>query len=298
MNPPPLCVDLDGTLIKTDMLFESMAKLITRRPWYLFAVPVWFLRGRAYLKRQLAERVQIDVTGLPYHDEFLQFLRAEKTAGRQLILATASHRHMADPIAAHVGLFDEVVATEDHVNLRSQAKAIRLTEKFGEFDYAGNSSADQAVWRAARQAIVVGNSQHPANEARAFRSVDHPLKHLFRLLRPRYWLINLIVFIPALIPGNTTSLRPTALAFLALCLCASGLSVWNDLRHLEADRHRATARCRPFAAGQVALSTGLILILLLLAGAVALVAFLPGWFTPTLVGYAGLIVWVTGRTRR
>jgi apolipoprotein N-acyltransferase len=153
----PLCVDLDGTLIKTDLLWESLARLLRRNPLQFFPVLFWWLRGRAFLKRQLVRRVAIDPRVLPYNQPFLAFLREQKNAGRTLILATASDRDMALPVANYLGLFDEVLASDGRTNLRGDNKLKTLVEKFGEhgFDYAGNSSIDLAVWRRARRAIVV-----------------------------------------------------------------------------------------------------------------------------------------------
>jgi len=156
-SPPPLVVDLDGTLIKTDLLWESLAQLLRRNPLMLFAVLFWWTRGRAFLKQKLALRVTIDPAALPYHEPFLAFLREQKKAGRKLILATASDRNMALPVANHVGLFDEVLGSDGKTNLRAANKLKALTEIFGErgFDYAGNSAPDLAVWCGVREAIVV-----------------------------------------------------------------------------------------------------------------------------------------------
>jgi apolipoprotein N-acyltransferase len=159
--PVPLSVDLDGTLIKTDLLWESLARLLRQNPLAVLAVLFWWIRGRAFLKHQLARRVTIDPAALPYNEPFLNFLREQKSAGRKLILATASDLKMALPVANHIGLFDEVLASDGKTNLRSANKLKALTEKFGErgFDYAGNSAADLAVWRGAREAIVVNASR-------------------------------------------------------------------------------------------------------------------------------------------
>ena len=159
-NQVPLCVDLDGTLIKTDLLWESLARLLRRNPFQLLPVLFWWARGRAFLKRQLVRRVTIDPAALPYHEPFLAFLREQKAAGRKLVLVTASDRDMALPVANHVGLFDEVLGSDGKTNLRGANKLKVLIAKFGErgFDYAGNSSADLAVWRGAREAIVVNAS--------------------------------------------------------------------------------------------------------------------------------------------
>jgi len=156
----PLCVDLDGTLIKTDLLWEYLARLLRRNPLMIFAVLWWWSRGRARLKRQLARRLTVDPATLPYHPEFLAWLRAQRAAGRRLVLATASDIQMARPVADFVGLFDEVLGSDGRTNLRSGHKLKLLTEKFGVrgFDYAGNSTADYAVWRGARRAVVVNAS--------------------------------------------------------------------------------------------------------------------------------------------
>jgi apolipoprotein N-acyltransferase len=166
-NQAPLVVDLDGTLIKTDLLWESLARLFRRNPFQIFQILFWWTRGRAFLKKQLVRRVKIDPATLPYHEKFLMYLREQKSAGRKLILATASDLQMALPVANHVGLFDEVLGSDGKTNLRSENKLKVLTEKFGArgFDYAGNSAADFAVWRGAREAIVVNAGPSVLKEA-------------------------------------------------------------------------------------------------------------------------------------
>ena len=163
----PLVVDLDGTLIRTDMMWESLSRLLRRNPFAIFQILFWWTRGRALLKQKLAARVQVDPVTQPYHEKFIAWLRAEKASGRKIILATASDLKMAQPIAAHVGLFDEVLASDGKINLRSENKLRVLTGKFGErgFDYAGNSSADFAVWRGSREAVVVNASARVLREA-------------------------------------------------------------------------------------------------------------------------------------
>ena len=163
----PLVVDLDGTLLRTDLMWESLARLLRRNPLAIFQILFWWPRGRAWLKQELAARIKIDPATLPYHEKFLAWLRAEKKTGRKIILATASDLKMAQPVADHVGIFDEVFASDGKTNLRSENKLRALTEKFGArgFDYAGNSSADFAVWRGARQAVVVNASRRVLREA-------------------------------------------------------------------------------------------------------------------------------------
>ncbi len=169
-NPVPLVVDLDGTLIKTDLMWESLAWRLRRNPLAIFAILFWWTRGRAFLKERLGKRVRLDPAALPTNEKFLGWLREQKKTGRKIVLATASDFQMAKPVADYFGLFDEVLASDGRTNLRSENKLKALTAKYGErgFDYAGNSSADLAVWRGARQAIVVNASsavQKKAKEA-------------------------------------------------------------------------------------------------------------------------------------
>ena len=163
----PLAVDLDGTLIKTDLLWIALGQWLRRNPFGLFAVLLWWMRGRAFLKQQLARRVQLKPEALPYNEPFLVWLREQKASGRKIILATASDLEMARPVADYAGVFDEILASDGRINLRGNNKLKALVEKFGpgQFDYAGNSSVDLAVWRGAREAIVVSNSDSLAKKA-------------------------------------------------------------------------------------------------------------------------------------
>ena len=157
----PLCVDLDGTLIKADVLIRSTMALVRSRPFCSLRMPLWLLRGKAYLKRQIALRTTFDPAALPYNVTLLDMLRKEKERGRCLLLVTASDVIMAKPIADYLGLFDEVLGSDGTRNLRGWVKASILKERFGirGFDYAGNSWADLQVWECCREAIVVGESR-------------------------------------------------------------------------------------------------------------------------------------------
>jgi phosphoserine phosphatase len=153
----PLCVDLDGTLIQTDMLVETLALLLKRRPWYALLLPLWVFQGRAILKRRVAERVQFDPAGLPYRAEFLDFLRAERASGRKLVLATAADRLVAEKIGQHLAIFDEIIASEPGSNRKGRAKLAALQQRFPQgFDYAGDSAADLPIWKSARRSLLVG----------------------------------------------------------------------------------------------------------------------------------------------
>ncbi len=166
---PPLCVDLDGTLIAGDLLWEALLALLRQRPWWLLLLPVWLLRGKSHLKEQLACRVHLAVEALPYRPEVLDLIRRAKAAGRRIVLATASNYRFAMAVADYLQLFDEVLASDSTHNLKGQAKLAAVQDRCTgqRFDYVGDSEADLPLWAAARQAYVVHPSRRLLEKAQA-----------------------------------------------------------------------------------------------------------------------------------
>ena len=291
----PLVVDLDGTLLRTDMLHESALRVVRDHPGKVFRIPVWLGRGKASLKRQLASLTDADVVHLPYNEDFLAWLRAQHAAGRTLILCTASDFKYAQAVADHLGIFDRVMASDGTTNLSSVRKAAALVEQFGEggFDYAGNHRDDLAVWQRARNAIVVNANDRLMAEAQKISNVEqcfpHPSAKLDtwrRLLRLHQWIKNSLLFVPLL--GAHLFHEPerwisTLLGFFAFSLCASSVYVINDLSDLESDRQHPRKRSRPFASGDVPAWKGVLLApcLLLASAAIAYHTGAPfaGWLT-------------------
>ncbi len=283
--PLPLVVDLDGTLIKTDLLVEGALVLLRRRPLAVFDMVSWLSGGgKARLKAEVAREAAIDPATLPYNEPLLTFLKERKAAGQPLVLATASDCEAAQPVADHVGLFDEILASDGATNLSADAKRERLVERFGEkgFDYAANGRADLAVWPSARAAVVVNPDPGVAGKVEALTNVaarfdDRPdsLKSHLKALRPQQWLKNLLVFVPlvtshALVDPSQVLLA--VLAFIAFGICASAIYVVNDLLDLADDRRHPRKRRRVFAAGNVPAVNGIVMapMLLAVAGAIAL----------------------------
>ena len=289
-----LCVDLDGTLVRGDLFYESVFALLRTNAFLVLMLPFWLLRGRAHLKRELAKRVTLDVAALPYNAQLLTFLRAEKSKGRWLALVTASDGRLARAVADHLDLFDEVLASDGETNLRASAKAAALADRFGSFDYAGNSRDDVAVWDAARTAFVVGDASAARAYARSTgsRHFPHPaasrLKVWARALRLHQWLKNALVFVPLVLSGYVFDLAnwlTVGAAFVAFGLLASSVYVLNDLLDLEADRRHSTKRNRPIPSGLVSIPAACVAAAGCLAGAVAVAAFLPPAFAGVLMLY-------------
>ncbi|MFM8333617.1 MAG: UbiA family prenyltransferase, partial [Candidatus Methylumidiphilus sp.] len=290
IDPIPLAVDLDGTLIKTDILVESFILLVKRHFWKAFLIPLWLTRGKAYLKEQIALCVDIDAKHLPYHAEFLGFLVAEHEKGRKLVLATASHRRLAAPIATHLGIFDAVLATEYPDNLSGAKKRDRLIEQFGEkgFDYAGNGLPDLKIWPHSRKAILVSPNAGVEKKLRAMASPDRVFPKTankaaasIRALRPHQWVKNTLIFVPLLaahLLSDQAAILHTLLAFMAFCCAASSAYILNDLLDLSADREHPRKRNRPFASGQIQATSGFLMALVLFASAFGIASALPGYF--------------------
>ena len=298
MNSPPLVIDLDGTLLRSDLLIESGFAFIRDNPTRLFAPLKWLLSGKAALKGQLARSTPLDVTVLPYDPQVVELLERERTKGRQIVLATASHKIYADQIAEHLKLFDRVLATENTTNLSRQNKRDRLVELFGEngFDYAGNSHDDLPVWEAARDALLVNPEPGVASKAGKIANVVHVVTTKtsqyttwVKALRIHQWVKNLLLFVPLLASHRVNEidlLLNGCLAFLFFGLCASSVYLLNDLIDLEDDRHHSSKRYRPLASGALPLKAGLLAIPVLLVSAFAGAALLlPREFTISLALY-------------
>lgn len=264
-----LCVDLDGTLIHSDLLWESFVAAIKQRPSTLLRLPLWLLRGRAHLKRQLAQSAALDVAVLPYREEVVSLVRGEYARGREVVLATAADASLAAAVAAHLGVFTSVLASDGRINLKGTAKATLLVNRFGagQFDYIGDSPADVPVWNSAGTPLLAGhakikgvaNLQSVSTDQAAAAAAGGSLVRLvLKAFRPHQWLKNLLVFVPAIAAhrADAATVNAVLMAFFALSLCASGGYVLNDLLDVAADRRHARKRHRPFASGRLSIGAG------------------------------------------
>lgn len=307
-DDPPLVVDLDGTLLRTDSLVESLFVLAKRRPASLLALPCALRRGRAAFKRWVAVRARPELETLPFDEPMMDLLRAEKRRGRRLVLATGADQLLAQAIADRLDLFDEVLASDGRRNLAGQVKAERLVAAYGArgFDYAGNARRDRPVWARARRAILVGDAARSIGNVEGARAVDRPFLAdapdraqraglWLRELRCHHWIKNVLVLLPLVLAHRV--LEPAALAAslaaaFAFCLAASSIYVLNDLFDLPADRRHPRKRARPIASGRVPMSQALAAVPLLWIGAGAVAAALHPGATSLLGAYvAGMLAY-------
>jgi 4-hydroxybenzoate polyprenyltransferase/phosphoserine phosphatase len=299
---PVLCVDLDGTLIRGNVLWECVLVLLKTRPITLLLLPFWLLAGRASFKQKLAARIHLNPACLPYRQQVLNLIRQEKATGRRIALVTAADRELAETISSYLGLFDEVHASDGELNLKGANKAVFLAQHFVQtgFEYVGDSAADVEVWRNARAAYVVG-TQARAEQAAAVTTLKGTIleprasfRTSFRTwvnaLRGHHWAKNLLLFLPLVLSHNL-ALEPMARTFLGFALfgcCASGLYILNDLLDLHSDREHPWKKERPFAAGVISIPEGLLASFILLSSALGLGFLLNANFGLALLGYATL----------
>ena len=297
----PLIVDLDGTLLRSDMLLESAFAFVRHNPFHALAPLSWLSVGKANLKAKLAETVSIDVTSLPYDSQVIAFLEQEKMDGRILILATASHKYWAEAIATHLGLFSHVLATSGNINLSACTKRDVLVREYGEkgFDYLGNSRDDLKVWASAHRAYLANPEFGVEAAATRLGNVEQvirtPVQHWrawMKQLRLHQWAKNVLLFVPLLAShrvGEIGLLLNGMLAFLIFGLCASSVYLLNDLLDMEDDRQHSRKRYRPLASGAVPIKAALLVFPMLLLGAFASAAWLLPWkFTLALASYYAL----------
>lgn len=289
----PLCVDLDGTLVKSDTLIDSMLVLLRTRPLLALGLPVRVLRGKAAFKAWVTQQVSLDVVHLPYNRKLLNFLHQERMRGRAIYLATGADERLAQRVAGHLGIFTGVLGSDGATNLTGNRKLDSLRSRLGsgEFDYIGNDTPDLPLLVRATEPQVANPSlrlrlklrRRGIRPARTFEERGRLLESAIKALRPHQWAKNLLIFLPLLLAHVLVRARFSAalLAFCCFSLAASATYIVNDLLDIEADRRHPTKRQRPFASGDLSAFTGLaivaVFLLLALTGARLLpVAFL-GW---------------------
>jgi len=279
----PLVVDLDGTFLNTDLLYESIILVIKRNPFYIFLIPIWLLKGKVNLKEKLHQLVNLNFSLLPYNKNLLDFLRAEMGNGRQIVLATASLQSNALQIAKKFPmLFGEVYGTE-MINLKGKKKLEFLLTKYGQFgyDYIGNSYADLPIFAESRHSFLVTDNKILASRTKKISNLQRTwanrrngFKDFIKAIRVYQWIKNLLIFVP-LITSHSFDLKDLISAFvgfIAFSMVASSGYLINDLIDLDSDRAHARKCFRPMASGGLSIPVGVLITVILFSTGLAIAA--------------------------
>jgi 4-hydroxybenzoate polyprenyltransferase/phosphoserine phosphatase len=293
----PLCVDLDGTLVKSDTFYDSMCLLVRRHPGSLLRIPAWLAAGgRARVKAEVASLAPLDAAHLPWNAGVLRFVREQHEQGRAIYLATGADCSLAESVAEHLGLFAGVIASDGKTNFTHNRKLDGLRQRFAEFDYIGNSRADLPAMEAARRAYMANPTLglRMAMKTRKlaiagdFCDQSKVLPTVMKAVRLHQWPKNVLLFFPLVLSHKVTTatVLPAIVAFFCFGFFASANYLVNDLLDLESDRHHPKKRFRPFAAGNLSVVAGVVLAIALVALSCLMLPQLPGAFALWLLMYA------------
>lgn len=306
----PLCVDLDGTLVKSDTLWDSVFALVRQQPAMLLQLPLWVLKGKASFKARVTSAVTLDTAHLPYNRPLLQYLEQQHAAGREIYLATAADTRLAGRIAAEHDVFSGVLGSDGSTNLAGGNKLEAFRRKFadGRFDYIGNALPDIPLLKDSI-APMVANPQFRLRMALRGKGIK-PVKEfvdrtpmrrsVLKAIRLHQWAKNVLIFLPLLLAHNRNLHLAflNLLAFLSFSLCASSTYIVNDLLDIEADRRHPKKRLRPFASGDLSIFAGLQVIGLFVAVSLAITFLLPKIFLFWLAAYTASTLAYSLRLKR
>ena len=299
-NVPALCVDLDHTLVNTNTFIESLLLFIKQMPRLIFLLPIWALKGKAYLRQQIANRVRFDASNLPYREDILSFLHQEFQKGRTIILVTDADQKLAQDIADHLNIFSAILASDGNNLCSGSHKKHLLESKLGQrpWNFLGCKMESDPDYSYVSHALPSPQiSTHRPDTHASFHPTlksHNTISNIIKALRVHQWIKNILIFLPlagAQLTLDFLQVFTLGIAFLSFSLCASGLYIFNDLLDLPADRRHPKKRHRPFASGALPLKAGLLAHPLLLISGFALASWcLPSGFVSILGFYCFMTV--------
>lgn len=275
-NAIPLVIDMDGTLLRTDSLWELTVHVLSTNPFLIFKLIFLALRGKAKFKAEIAQRCSSLPLLFPPNEQVIVLANEARAQRRQVILASGSNQLIVAKVAEQFGLFDSVMSSDEAINFVGKVKCQKLIDEFGEkgFDYVGNATADLDVWSHCRNAFVVGSNKlanHAKKKCASVSLIIHEpasIRTWFRAIRLHQWVKNVLIFVPMILAHHfqLITLFHAVVAFFSFSLCASSVYLINDLADLTADREHPTKRMRPLCSGQISIPAALVATLTCLGG--------------------------------
>ena len=297
----PLVVDLEGALLRSNMLFELLVSALSVAPAQTVLAVKELSKGPYLFSRRLSEIAELDVETVPVREDFALFLRQESAAGREIYLISAEDQSIVEKISKRFAFFRTLdCQTRARGVTTATEKPAFLAKRFPDgFVYAGCGTDDVFRSDAAKGAVIISNDHSICEALRAdgkiiegiFSQQTSQGLAWLQAIRPHQWAKNLVVLVPLLLGWRdltATGLLSTIGMLGLLCLVASLTYLVNDMVDLAADRAHWSKRNRPFASGAIPLRNGILLVLLALPLACA-----TGIIMSPLAG-ACLVVYVVG----
>jgi len=268
-----------------------------KRPFFLFIIPFWLLKGRYYLKSKLLEYVLPNIKLVPINPKIEEFVISERKKGRYIILVTASMQEIANQFKNYYNIFDEAIGSKDDINLVGKTKADYLINRFGRrgFDYIGDSDKDFYVWKSANIAHIVNQNERFINRLREITNIGivwdllpkSKFQNFISEIRTYQWTKNLLIFLPLILAHNTNAnvYINALLAFFSFSFAASAIYLFNDLMDLDSDREHSTKKNRPMAAGNFPIISAFRWILILIITSLLIALLLHKEFLIVLIMY-------------
>ncbi len=288
-------IDLDNTLVRTDLLLEAAIQFLKRNPFRILKLIGWALKGPLTLKKNLEHQIKIDPLILPYDPKVIDLIREYKRQGFRVLIASASPASWVREVSHHLNLFEGALGT-DSENLKGIKKYEAIVKNFGvtEFIYVGDDYSDIAIWQRCKSAVVVNGTKetiaalsHEGIKHKIIESRPNYIKTVAKLIRVRQWPKNALLFLPVVAAHalESASLLSLICGFFGFSFAASSVYIFNDLFDVSSDRQHHSKKSRPIASGDISFfnSIALFILMVVLSLGLGFAAGIP--FIKVVVGY-------------
>lgn len=290
-----LIVDLDGSLIKTDLLYEGFLSFFKNDLLAPFkCLYILMFNGLPALKKYIYLNSNISLETLPFNENVIKYIYEwKKENDGKVILCSASWHEYLKEISSSLKIFDDFYGTKNK-NLKGIAKLKKIRkEGIFNYDYIGDSKDDFVLWKNAKTAIIVDGKKKIRKKAALLNSKivfidanESVFKLFISQIRIHQWVKNILVFIPAFLAGAAIeSFYICILAFFAFSFTASCVYIFNDLLDVQSDRKHSKKKFRPIASGSISIKSGAMLFAFMAFFAITLISQLNIVFQLCLIFY-------------
>jgi len=289
----PMAIDVDGTLLKSDITQEMFWLGLIKFPWLAPKILYLIVTNRPALKAFLMPRLRdiFDPKHLPYNQDVLKRAKAHHEAGGEVILCSGSEHALIETIADHFDYIDAGFGTSETVNLVKGNKASFLEKRYPNgFIYFGNSTQDFKVWAAAHQAFAI----RPPKGTEAVRTKIGEAVTILEQRTPEWGALleaarislipfYLLAFMTIAYFWPSEGVRSLAIASLAFGFTVFGLCgliLLNDIADVAKDRQHPSKKYRPLSNGRLSATLSAVIGFSFLFVAIITIMTLPAPYPP------------------